>query len=512
MKIKTSLLCISLAVAATAIGGCASQTKLTHEQIFSQYQPVAKLDSALQQAKTKGAEMLAPEGYTKASNSLDRAMTAARNNKGDVAEAAAAEGLKTVDKLNRDTESSREILAEVLNTRDRAHAAGAKTLQSDKIAALDVDLKKAAALVEKGNAEQAKQRRPKLIAGYSQLELATLKQGTVELAKSSIANAKQQDAKKYAPQTLAQAEEEMALAVSILDADRTQTEKADLHAKKAKWLAEKSAAISETVKDFDRRDYTQEDVVLWHQQQLGTVNTPLGGQLPLNEPNDKIVLDLKNAVTKLVDERNTARTQLQQQQAQLQASEEKVVALMSANQEETEKLRAASLEEKAKLRAQYEKQVAVTEKDRQAMEQRERAEQQKFETVQAMFSESEANVYRQGQNVLISAQGFQFPSGQSEIQADNFPLVNKIIQAIKTFPNPRVEVKGHTDATGNDNINQALSDARAEKVAKFLIEVGGMAPDYVTARGFGETRPVASNETTEGRAENRRVEIAIVNQ
>lgn len=507
MKITTGLFCIGLAIV-VAMGGCASQPKLTDEQILGQFQKVSSLDSALQKARSNGAELLAPESYASASNSLKQAMTDARSNRGKAAESTATEGLQTIEKLNRDTESSRQILAEVLEVRDRAYAAGAKTLQGDKIAALDEDLKKTAVLVEKGNTEQAKQRRPKLVAGYAELELSALKQGTADLAKAAITDSKQQGAEKHAPKTLVQAEEEMALAVSILDADRTQIDKANLHAKKAKWLAEQSAAITETVKDFDRRDYSMEDVVLWHQQQLTTINAPLGGQLPFNEPSDKVVQGLQNSVSKVIDERDVAHNQLQQaaateQQSQLKlkAAEEKIAALMFANKEEM-----------AKQRAEYEKQVAMSQKERQSMEQKERAEQQKFESVQAMFNGGEANVYRQMQNVLISAHGFQFPTGQSEIQADNFPLMNKIIRAIKIFPNARIEVNGHTDSTGDDTTNQVLSEARAEKVAKFLKEVGEITPNRITSSGYGEARPVATNETQEGRAENRRVEIKIVNE
>jgi outer membrane protein OmpA-like peptidoglycan-associated protein len=326
-------------------------------------------------------------------------------------------------------------------------------------------LKKTSALIEKGNLEKAKQRRPELLQGYTQLELAALKQGTAELAKSAIASAKKQGAEKYAPKTLAQSEEKMALAVSILDADRTQTEKAEVQAKNAKWLAERSAAITETVKDFDRRDYTKEDIVLWHQAQLSTVNEPVGGQLPFNESSDAVVLSLKASI---------------------------------------EKLKSAEIG--------YSKQLASTEKERLAMEAKDRAVKKQFETVQAMFTKEEANVYLQRQNVLISAHGFQFPSGVSEIQTANFPLMNKIIRAIELFPKSRIEVSGHTDSTGADNINKSLSQARAEKVGKFLSEVGEIASSRIKAIGYGESRPVASNKTAEGRAENRRVEIKIINE
>ncbi len=552
MKIKNKLFSIGLAMAVTAVSGCASQPKLTHQQILTQYKEVGQLESVLQDARIKDAELLAPKSFTKVSISLDRAMKAARNNKTEVAKTAANEGLHVMEKLNRDTESSREILAEVLNTRKRAYVAGAKTLQDEEISALDKDLKETAALVEKGNIEEAKQRRPKLISDYAQLELVALKQGTVEQAKSAIANAKKQGAEKYASKTFAQAQEEMALAISILDADRTQIEKADRHAKKTKWLAEQSASISETVKDFDRRDYGMEDVVLWHQQQLGTVNQPLGGQLPFNEPSDKAVLSLKGAVSRVMDERDVARNQLEEvereSQVRLKDAERKNSALMSANQEELQKLRAqhkeqlvrtekkqlalvqkdlvaqqnadrqiaalksANQEELGKLRIQQEKQLASTEKERLAFKQKDLAEQQKFETVQAMFSGNEAKVYRQRKNILISAHGFQFPSGQSEIEANNFPMMNKIVKAIRTFPNARIEVAGHSDSSGTDIRNQKLSELRAEKVAKFLKEVGGVVPDHIMSRGFGESKPVSSNETPEGRAENRRIEIQIVNE
>ena len=477
MKIITGLFCLSLAAAAITMGGCASQPQMTQEQILSQNQKVASLNSALKQAKANDAELLAPESYTRAGNLLDRAMVAASNNSSEVANAEAAAGLKAIDKLTSDSKKTREILDEVLQARDRAHKAGANT---DDV---DADLKRTAIMVEDGNIEKAKKRRPELLAQYQKIQLVALKKNTMSLAKSALADARQQRATKYAPKTLAQAEEEMALAVTILDADRSQTEKANLHAKKAKWLAEQSAAISETIKDFDRRDYTMEDIVLWHQQQLQTINEPLGGQLPFNEPDKKVVLGFRNTLDKLVYERNMTRAQLleaeQLSQAQQQSTEKRIAGMMSATQAEKQK--------------QHE-------------------EQQKFEVVQAMFNESEANVYRQRTNVLISAHGFQFPSGQSEIQANNFPLMNKIIRAIKTFPKAYIEVSGHTDSMGDDASNQLLSESRAAKVAKFLNEVGEISSSRIMSKGFGETRPVASNETREGRAENRRVEIKIVNE
>ena len=464
--ITRGLFGLSLIAALITMGGCASsQPKLTQEQVLDQYPQVVSLSSEVKNAKAKGSEYLAPESYATALKSLESAMNAAYSDKKDDVNEAATKGLKIIDKMKKDTDSSRQLLSEVLSARERAMKAGVATLQSEKLAKLDKDLKETSALIEEGEIEKAKQRRPKLLEGYTQLELTALKQGTADKAKSAIASAKKQGAEKYAPKTIARAEEEMALAVTILDADRTQTAKADVQANKAKYLAEQSAAITETVKDFDRRDYTLEDVVLWHQAQLSTVNQPIGGQLQFNQSSEAVVLGLKASI---------------------------------------DKLKSAEVD--------YGKQLASTEKERLALEAIDRAVKEQFETVQAMFTAEEANVYRQRQNVLIAAHGFQFPSGVSEIQTINFPLMNKIIRAIKIFPNARIEVSGHTDSTGSDNINKTLSQARAEKVGKFLTEVGEISAKRITATGYGESRPVATNSTEQGRAENRRVEIKIINQ
>jgi len=330
---------------------------------------------------------------------------------------------------------------------------------------MDEKLKTTSALIEQGKIEEAKQSRPELIEGYTQLELSTLKVGTTELAKSAIANAKKNDAEKYAPKTLGQAQEKLTLAVSILEADRTQTEKANVQANNAKWLANKSSSITETIKDFERRDYSKEDVVLWYQNQLSTVHEPIGGQLPFDTANDNMVQTFKIDVS------------------QLKATE-----------------------------IEYKERLASTEKERSAMLAKEKARKANFDKVQSMFTAEEANVFRKQQDILISAHGFQFPSGKSEIQTDNFPLMNKLKRAIDIFPNSRIEITGHTDSSGSDKINLSLSQARAENVGKFLIEVGEISSDRIKTTGYGESRPVAANTTAEGRAENRRVEINIINE
>jgi OOP family OmpA-OmpF porin len=90
-------------------------------------------------------------------------------------------------------------------------------------------------------------------------------------------------------------------------------------------------------------------------------------------------------------------------------------------------------------------------------------------------------------------------------------MLTKIIKAIEEFPNARILISGHTDTVGDALTNKNLSIDRADKVARFIIDVGGVNGDRVTSTGYGKERPVANNETPEGRAANRRVEVLIDN-
>jgi len=86
--------------------------------------------------------------------------------------------------------------------------------------------------------------------------------------------------------------------------------------------------------------------------------------------------------------------------------------------------------------------------------------------------------------------------------------LTQVADKLKSCPNASVVVTGYTDNTGNDAINVPLSANRAKTVADYLVSQG-VAADHVTSKGLGSTNPVASNDTADGRAQNRRVEITV---
>jgi outer membrane protein OmpA-like peptidoglycan-associated protein len=86
-------------------------------------------------------------------------------------------------------------------------------------------------------------------------------------------------------------------------------------------------------------------------------------------------------------------------------------------------------------------------------------------------------------------------------------VLQKVADLLSKDPALKVEVQGHTDNVGGDAYNQTLSEARARAVMDWLVK-HGVAAGRLTAKGYGKTRPVADNGSDEGRAKNRRVEIA----
>ncbi len=115
-----------------------------------------------------------------------------------------------------------------------------------------------------------------------------------------------------------------------------------------------------------------------------------------------------------------------------------------------------------------------------------------------------------GTAILVNLpNGVTFDTDSTVIKPTFRDTLDRVAQSMVQYPNSLIDVYGHTDSTGSDAYNQQLSERRAQAVAAYLSS-RGVAASRIRSQGFGETQPVASNETEEGRAANRRVEIKIV--
>jgi len=107
-------------------------------------------------------------------------------------------------------------------------------------------------------------------------------------------------------------------------------------------------------------------------------------------------------------------------------------------------------------------------------------------------------------------QNIYFNTGRAILKPESFPILDSIAILLKENPDVVVEIQGHTDSRGSESYNLKLSQERAETVKNYLVKYHGIPPEMLIAKGYGESKPIASNETEEGRAKNRRVEFVIL--
>lgn len=118
-------------------------------------------------------------------------------------------------------------------------------------------------------------------------------------------------------------------------------------------------------------------------------------------------------------------------------------------------------------------------------------------------------VVREGDQLLLNMPSdVTFASGESGLRPAFYPALNDVASTLTEFPSTAVDIIGHADSQGGESFNQSLSEDRASSVQSYL-QGQGVQPVRMATAGFGETRPIASNETAEGRAQNRRVEIIL---
>jgi outer membrane protein OmpA-like peptidoglycan-associated protein len=120
-----------------------------------------------------------------------------------------------------------------------------------------------------------------------------------------------------------------------------------------------------------------------------------------------------------------------------------------------------------------------------------------------------AKVDRVGEGIVVEFnEKILFATNQYTLGAAASSNLDKLATVLKNYPDTDIEIQGHTDSQGSDDYNMTLSEKRASSVATYL-KAKGVASSRIKTKGFGETAPVATNDTEEGRAQNRRVNFLI---
>ena len=454
---------------------CVAQTEAS--------QPLAEVQQLRDQADAAQAATLAPGHYARGIRALEKAekdlasgrdLERIRKNVGQARQAFLA--------ALQQAEQARNVLANGLESRSAANNAEAFRLAPDDWQKAERTLFAAARQLENGKQEKAAELSARASGEYRQAELKAIKARILTSARRAIAEARQARAERYAPRGFATALALLDKAEAVLDADRYNTAEAEALAGTANYEARHAIRVAQIAERIRSGDLEVEDLLLEWEGALrhlaDLANQPADFSRGYAAVRDAIAAQLERI------------PQLEQELGQRR---QLVAELEEEIRELDQRLNVTSAERRALMRE---------------LQARARLREQ-FAAVEDMFTPEEAVVLRDGNSLILRLTGLQFRSGSARLDDRAKALLEKLRDAVNTFPRSRITVEGHTDASGAPAENLDLSERRASAVASYLKSQLGIEGHRLKSVGYGDTRPIATNRSAKGRAQNRRIDILL---
>lgn len=418
---------------------------------------IANLEKELTAAREKQVDVLSPTNFKEAQESLEAAKKKFLNGKDSKQTLhEVAVGKAYLTSANNAAEVARNNIESVVAAREAAIKANANSYFSSDFKKVDQEFKDVTEDIEKNKMNKIAKQRGKLQDKYLELEVRSIKEKHLRESRDIIAEAKRTNAEKYAPRTLAIAEKSLVDTEAYIKANPHETSEIEERARKTKEAATHALNINRIARGSAK--VSSEEMAI------------------LVEQERKKATESEQKLGTVEDELATTQSALER--------EKEAQDTMAKSREELEA-------EKSKL-------------------EEEKSFNQKFELAREQFSSEEAEVYRQGDALLIRLKGMEFPSAASSIQSRNYPLLSKVKKIVEEFGSgAAVRVEGHTDSMGGRKINNKISSDRARAVKEYLEAHGGGIENKIEAVGYGDQKPLATNKTPDGRAQNRRVDIVI---
>jgi OOP family OmpA-OmpF porin len=447
----------------------------------------ADADRALEQARAANAELLAPEAFARGSEaylSAEADLTRGRNI--ERIRSSLASASRAFAEAADAAEIADVTLAAVIKTRADATNANAATFAAELWTEASESFDSAARRLESGDIRGSRSRADEAEALFRDAELTAIKAQYLSQTRALLAEADQARVPRIAPRTYEKSRSLLAEAERELSENRYDTDLPRSLAQQANYEARHAIYLAGLIEQLRAEDQTLEDLILRFEQPLADISAAADKVAQLDQGIEPVAADLVAYIEGL-------REQAAQAEQDLTDSRARVVEL----EEEIRDL-------DARLGGVSQERVALV----QRLEAEERIREQ-FAAIENMFERDEARVSREGNRMVIRLVGLTFASGQDVVRPAYRPLLEKLKRAADVFPRSQLTIEGHTDSYGGDENNLALSRRRAEAVGAFLSSELQMPAVRISSVGYGETQPIANNETEQGRARNRRIDVII---
>ena len=482
--IRTKLMTLPLLLLAAALwlSGCATPG-LEVESISKSENPqelINNLEGDIAVARKNQINVLAPTWFANAESSLNSAKSYLDD--GDelskILESVAL-GRAQLQKANDIAKVTKLTIPDAIKARDMARAAGATSLGRDYSSVEDRFLELTRA-IERENLGYAQKSQARVTESYRMLELRAIKGQTIGEVRRLIKNAEAKRLQKIAPQSYAEAKQKLAEADAFITENPYEKEKMRLLANEALFMARRLHVVAS--RSIEIEEMEPEQVTLWAEGMMFATSKKLGAPDMRDQSFDQQLENILASVAAQQSDHGFMVEKVKTQQNDISLLQKQIAALEGKTRQEQE----------AKERLMAEKRF-----------------NQLFSEVKSYFRPEEAEVYRKENQLIVRLKAMQFPVGQSVILPENYTLLSTVQQAIRTFGEPDVIIGGHTDSTGSEQLNEHLSQQRAEAVREYMVANEILPFEKIIAVGYGSQRPIASNATQSGRAQNRRIDITI---
>jgi outer membrane protein OmpA-like peptidoglycan-associated protein len=444
-------------------------------------------DQALEQARAADAELLAPETFSRGLEAyLSAESDLTRGRSIDRIRSSLAAAARAFSEARDAAEIASVTLASVIKTRADATNANAATFAAQLWTEAGESFGEAARRLETGDIRGARTRADEAETLFRDAELTAIKAQYLSQTRALLAEAEQARVPRLAPKTYQRAVGLLAEAERELNENRYDTDLPRSLAQQANYEARHAIYLSSLIARIDGEEQTLEDLILSYEQPLSDISAAADKVAQLDKGIEPVVTELVAYIESLREQAAQAERDVADMRTRVAALEEEIRDL-------DERLGGVSQER-----------VALV----QRLEAEERIREQ-FATIENIFERDEARVSREGNRMIIRLVGLTFQSGQDVVRPAYRQLLAKVQQAAEVFPRSQITVEGHTDAYGGDENNLALSRRRAEAVSAYLTTELNVPAFRLSSVGYGETQPIANNDTEQGRERNRRIDVII---
>ena len=457
-----------------------------------------EVNRSMLRAKNAQADVLSPRAFGKAMEEYNEAKKK-YNEEEELSEIKEkiTNANKKFQEATENTKVSAVMFSSALSARGDAINAEAAQFVKDMWVSAEKEMKEAAEELEKGDANDAKEKATKATNLYRKAELESIKANYLSNAKKLLKKADDDKVYKVAPKTIAEAKGLVSKAEKELSENRYDTDDARHLAKEAEYKALLAMHIARQEDILDDKDFETEDYLLMSYEPLTEIGESLDINLRFDQGVDGPVSEIKNRIA----------------DAQLRIAN--LEAYLFNYRVTNESLRSLQNEQQyiiANMKGKLSDEAVQAQKRQSALQNRlDRIDQinNKFEQVQQIFNKEEAEVFRQKNDVIIRMIGINFDVSKSQIKQEDYVQLTKLQKAMSLFKDASILIEGHTDSQGGDDLNLKLSQERADAVLSYLGANTTINRARFSTKGFGESRPVANNETSAGRKLNRRIDIVI---